>query len=182
MGFLVALLVVLTMVFLFVMIRLMVTPAGDRKAREEKENFPIEDMLNARQRNNFHEDGSLPDEQMEEVAEKLLARIDRRINTLRDLIEKADQRIDTLQNPGYMLPAEFPGDDERNAGREDRRRRPAGAGQGREDSDPDTAAADRRTRIVSLHRRGVPTDRIARDVKMGKGEVELILKIEGYDT
>ncbi len=160
------------------MVKLMVTPTGEKTSKEEKEDFPIETMLDARQRNGFPENKPVQDDQIEEVAERMLGRIDRRISILRDLIEKADQRIETMQNPGYVLPAEFPGSGEKSLS--DRRRGAAGT---RRNADGNKSFGhDRRTRIVSLHRRGIPTDKIAREVKMGQGEVELILKVEGYDT
>jgi len=104
-----------------------------------------------------------------DMADRMLGRIDDRIEMLRDLIAEADQRIETMQRrDGYVLPAESPFGEKENRGP---------GKKGAEAPPP----GSKRAKIVALRRKGLPTDAIAREVNMGLGEVELILKIEGYD-
>ena len=123
-----------------------------------------------------------PDIDAQEMADRLLDRIDRKIDVLKELIKQADKRIEALNRTGHVLPAEIPPLEpvDQFAEREPRvRARSAGPGS------PAAAAAnptdDRRSKIVQLRRKGLSTAQIAREVNVGRGEVELILNIEGIN-
>ena len=109
-----------------------------------------------------------PDNEVLDVADQLLERIDQRIETLRGLIAEADEKIESLNSSkDYVLPAENPYQaEEGNQSPRGRKQPPAGS---------------TRARIVALRRKGMAPDAIAREVNMGLGEVELILKIEGVE-
>lgn len=130
--------------------------------------------------NEFFSSGAseAPDLEVQEMADKLLDRIDRKIDVLRELIKQADKKIDALSRTSHVLPAEMPPAEpgERNSDRETRTRS-RGGGVAAEPAAED----DKRAKIIQLRRRGLNPGQIAQEVKMGRGEVELILNIEGFN-
>jgi len=135
-------------------------------------------------KNNFMEETEKRDSNaIDDAAERTLRRIDRKIDILKELIKQADQRIEELKKGGFILPAEYP---EINAGNGAEARRPQRRGAFASQQAGSNAASDRnidddrRSKIVALKRKGRTSTAIAREVGMGLGEVELILKIEGY--
>jgi len=117
--------------------------------------------------------------EVQEMADRLLDRIDRKIEVLRELIKQADRRIDSLGRTSYTLPAELPGMDagESAPAREPERR--ARPGFPPPPHAPDAPEDEKRMRILQLRRKGFTPAQIAREVNMGRGEVELILNVEG---
>jgi len=115
---------------------------------------------------------SADQEEMQDMGERLLRRLDKKIDVLKELLKEADEKIDTLRKGGYVLPAEYPHEVEREI--KNSRTRNV------KDKEKEKEGGDRRTRIVALRRKGVAPDQIAREVGMGQGEVELILRVEGY--
>ncbi len=118
------------------------------------------------------------DVEVREIAEQLLDRIDRKIDVLKELIRQADSRIATMGGAARELPAATRSrDDAPDADVSGRRGAPR-RGSSRDDSQ---GGVDKRSRIVQLHRKGFSSTQIAQEVQMGRGEVDLILNVEGFD-
>jgi hypothetical protein len=112
-----------------------------------------------------------------DLAEQLLNRIDRKIDMLRDLIKQADQRIETLGQSYQLRPPDVARVESAAAAPEPETwTRPRAGGAVRQE--PETATDDRRARIIKLHRKGLTSSQIAREIGMGRGEVDLILSID----
>jgi len=115
------------------------------------------------------------DDEVREMAEQLLNRIDRKIDLLRDLLRQADQKIDSLSRTSHILPAEMPvPESSLSVNSQDLRNR-ARTGAGAVPAAPED---DRRARVMQLRRRGMSASQIAQEVGVGRGEVDLILSIE----
>lgn len=112
-----------------------------------------------------------------EIGEQLLERIDRKVDVLRELIRQADTKIEAMNNTYHVLPAEMPvPESSLSAGSHDARgRNRAGAAPKNEPAAPED---DKRARIMQLRRRGLNSSQIAQEIGMGRGEVDLILNIE----
>ena len=132
--------------------------------------------------NEFFSSGNSENQDVEdqEMAERLLDRIDRKINVLRELISQADRRIESLGRTSHFLPAEMPRTDHNErAGERESRVRARSGGSGHEAASPEE---DKRAKILQLRRKGLTPAQIAQEVKTGQGEVDLILNIEGLNT
>lgn len=105
------------------------------------------------------------------IAEELLGKIDKRIDTLRKLIKQADTKIDNISSNSFVLPAEFP--------------EPGGNGHSKAPSYNNRNVTEpeidnsRKSRIIEMCRRGFSPDEIARSVGAGRAEVDLVLKLAG---
>jgi hypothetical protein len=111
-----------------------------------------------------------------EIGEQLLDRIDRKIEVLRELIRQADGKIEAMGNTYRVLPAELPTPEPQqySAGPDSRSRSRAGAVR----NEPAPPEDDKRTKIMQLRKRGLSSSQIAQEIGMGRGEVDLILNIE----
>ncbi|HOX28406.1 MAG TPA: hypothetical protein PLQ76_04535, partial [bacterium] len=100
---------------------------------------------------------------------------DRKIDVLRELMRQADSKIESLGRAGVSSPREIGFGDQAP----ERQRARNGAEGRREPAAQSQNEDDRRSRIVALRRRGLSSAQIAKEVEMGRGEVDLILNIEG---
>ncbi len=119
------------------------------------------------------------DVEVREIAEQLLDRIDRKIDVLKELIRQADSRIATMGGAARELPATTRSRDDAPDADASGRRGAARRGSSRDDSQ--SGGVDKRSRIIQLHRKGFSSTQIAQEVQMGRGEVDLILNVEGFE-
>jgi hypothetical protein len=108
-----------------------------------------------------------------EIAEQLLDRIDRKIDVLRELMKQADKKIESLGHTYQIMPAEIPIPETGN--QDARTRNRAAVTAKNEQAAPED---DKRARIMQLRRKGMNASQIAQEIGMGRGEVDLILNIE----
>ena len=129
--------------------------SGEKKEKTEKVELVHDNVL-------------LHDE-LKEFSDEVLSKIDHRMASLRKLIKEADDRIKTLERLSSTARPE---------------QAPLRAASSEPEDEEDSQAGgrgggtDRRTAIMRLARRGTPVEQIAREVGMGRGEVELIVSIE----
>ncbi len=117
--------------------------------------------------------------EVQEIAEQMLNRIDRKIDILRDLIRQADQKIEALGRTYQVLPSELPVvQTPSQATVQDRAPRGRQVAGGRAESHAAGADEDKRSRIIQLRRKGMSSTQIAQEIGIGRGEVDLILNIE----
>ena len=120
------------------------------------------------------------DVEVREIAEQLLDRIDRKIDVLKELIRQADSRIATMGGAARELPAATRSRDDAADLDASGRRGAARRGPASRD-DSQSGGVDKRSRIIQLHRKGFSSTQIAQEVQMGRGEVDLILNVEGFE-
>jgi hypothetical protein len=111
-----------------------------------------------------------------EIGEQLLDRIDRKIDVLRELLKQADKKIEALGHTYQVLPAEVPAPGATDGNDTPRTRNRAAVTARNEQAAP--PEDDKRARIMQLRRRGLTASQIAQEIGMGRGEVDLILNIE----
>jgi len=117
--------------------------------------------------------------EVQEIAEQMLNRIDRKIDILRDLIRQADQKIESLSRTYHVLPSELPMTDHvPQAAAPERTQRGRQLAGGRGEAQTAGADDDKRSRIMQLRRKGMSSTQIAQEIGIGRGEVDLILNIE----
>jgi hypothetical protein len=119
-------------------------------------------------------DNTLAQNELREFSDQVIEKIDLRINTLKKLIKEADDRIDSLESMAAPKP-------------EPKKQRPApprdsqfifdGAPAPPSSGRPNMQLS-RRTAILSLSRKGLTAEQIAKEVGMNRAEIDFILNIE----
>ncbi|HOO55907.1 MAG TPA: hypothetical protein PLN69_03730 [bacterium] len=164
MGTLVIILLVVNLCFLAFFVKKWVESAPREQKTPRGGEKPLNEFFTEMNNNSSNEE-------VTEIAEQLLDRIDRKIDILRQLNREADKQIEKLSQTYHVLPPELPASEPQS-----RRTRNAVNTPQPEASVPEN---DNRSKVILLRKRGMGSSEIAQKVNMGRGEVELILRIEG---